>query len=100
MGKRPKKLKAGRKMVGWWFTIMSLFMGELFVYTWCRVQCVRTGYEITDVSEEHRRLLTIEQNLMIELTRLRSPERIERIARQKLGLVSPTPEQIIVVPLR
>lgn len=77
---------------------MSLFIVELFIYTWCRVQYVRTGYEITKASDHQRELVKIRQNLMIELARLKSPERIERIAKQQLGLITPTPEQIMVIP--
>lgn len=77
---------------------MSIFIGELFLYTWCRVQFVRTGYEITKASHDRQQLLKIQQNLVIELARLKSPERIESIARQHLGLITPAPEQIMVIP--
>lgn len=98
---RKRKLKPNflnRKITGLWFTIMILFIGELFIYTWYRVQSVQMGYEITKAYDDQRRLLAVRQNLMIELARLKSPERIERIARKQLGLTTPAPEQILVIP--
>jgi cell division protein FtsL len=42
--------------------------------------------------------LTVRQNLTIEMARLKSPDRIEKIAREQLGMQTPSPEQIIVIP--
>lgn len=85
-------------MTGVWLAIMILFIGELFFYTWCRVQCIQMGYDISEEVEEQRSLTSLHQNLKIELARLKSPARIEKIARQRLGLIAPSEEQIIVVP--
>ena len=85
-------------MVGVWLAIMILFIVELFFYTWCRVQYIQMGYDISEGADEQRTLVTLQQNLKIELARLKSPERIEKIARQQLGLIAPSEEQIIVVP--
>ncbi len=40
----------------------------------------------------------MQDNLKIELARLKSPQRIAKIAREQLGLVTPTPKQTIVIP--
>ncbi len=85
-------------MAAIWLTIMVLFIAELFFYTWCRVQYTQVGYDISDEADGQRSLLALQQNLKIELARLKSPERIEKIARQRLGLMTPTEEQIIIVP--
>ena len=81
-----------------WFFLMSIFIGELLFYTWCRVQCVRSGYEITIEKNHHRNLLTVQKNLKIERTRLKSPERVIKIAKEQLGLTIPSSEQIMVIP--
>ncbi len=78
--------------------LLVIFMAELLFYTWCRVQCVETGYKISQAKEHHRRLIALQKNLRVELANLKSPERIVRIARKKLGLVIPGPRQIIVIP--
>ncbi len=80
-----------------WVAFMVVFMAQLLVYTWCRVQYVQTGYEITEATEEQQRLMELHRKLQVEEARLRSPERIMRIARQR-GLVMPDSKQVVVIP--
>lgn len=81
-----------------WIFIMALFIAELLVYTWSRLQCIQIGYEMTAEGKLHAELLGVEKNLNIELARLKSPKRISQIARERLGLAPPSPEQIISIP--
>lgn len=96
----PRKRKsATRQRFTWvWIVCMGLFMVELFSYTWCRVQCTQIGYEISKAAADHKAALAIKNNLKIELARLKSPQRIARIARERLGLITPKPEQTIIIP--
>ena len=80
-----------------WVAFMVVFMAQLLVYTWCRVQYVRTGYEITEATEEQQRLMELHRKLQVEEARLRSPERIMRIAGQR-GLVMLDSKQVVVIP--
>ena len=68
------------------------------LYTWCRVQCVRMGYEIAREKNQQRDFLILQKNLKIERTRLKSPERIIKIAKEQLGLTIPSSEQVMVIP--
>jgi cell division protein FtsL len=81
-----------------WALFLMIFLGQLLFYTWCRVQCVRVGYEITQETEYYQRLRALQKALRIELARLKSPDRIARIAKYQLGLSPPRPEQVIAVP--
>ena len=81
------------KIVAFWILILLVFICQLLVYTWSRVQCVHIGYEISREMENHQKLIEIQNRLKIELARLRSPERISKIARSKLELVIPSPDQ-------
>ena len=74
-----------------------VFMAELLVYSWCRVQYMHIGYGIIEAGQEHQRLTAVLNELKIEQARLRSPERIRRIARER-GLVMPDPSQVVVMP--
>ena len=93
-GKNKRKLKT--PII--WIILMTVFIAELLFYTWCRVQCVRVGYEISGADRHHQDLLTLQSNLQVELARLKSPERIAKIAKNQLGLTTPTPEQVIIIP--
>jgi cell division protein FtsL len=95
--KRRRVSKGRHAMMAIWVALIVVFMAELLVYTWCRVQYVQTGYEITEATKEQQRLTELHRKLKIEEARLRSPERIMRIARQR-GLVMPESRQVVVVP--
>ncbi len=81
-----------------WLLLMFAFIAELLFYTWCRVQYVRVGYEIQEQTTRIRKLSAMQDNLKIELARLKSPQRIAKIARTQLGLVTPSPQQTIILP--
>ena len=77
---------------------MTIFLTELLFFTWCRVQTVGAGYEISRQDKRHQDLITLKSNLKVELARLKSPERIAKIAKNQLGLITPTREQMIIIP--
>lgn len=87
------------RTAGTWILLMTLFVMQLLVYTWCRVQCVRVGYEIARETDDYQKLMGIQNTLKIELERLRSPQRIAGIAQYQLGLVTPASQQIRMIAL-
>ncbi len=93
-----RKKKRNLKRISLWGLLMVVFIAELLFYTWSRVQCTQLGYEITRANETHQQRLRLQNNLKIELARLKSPARIAAYARERLGLRMPTPEQTIVLP--
>ncbi len=96
---KKKRVSKGRHsmMIILWIALMVFLMAELLVYTWCRVQYVRTGYEVTEATKEHQHLMELHRKLQVEEARLKSPERITRIAQER-GLVMPESKQIVVIP--
>lgn len=91
--------KRTEKKIPWvWVMVLALFIGELFFYTWCRVQCVQVGMVIAVERRKQGELKTLQNSLKIELARLKAPERISYIARKKLGLDMPEPSKTIMVP--
>ena len=98
MKKRSTNAKHGGTLVIAGIMVMMLVIGELFLYTWSRVQCISTGYEITKLKKEHRRHLAFQKNLKIEIAHLKSPKRITGVAAGQSGLKMPAPEQIISIP--
>jgi cell division protein FtsL len=83
------------KMTGMWIVLMLLFFCQLLVCAWSRVQVVRGGYEITRDKAEQRHLVADRATLKLELARLKSPQRIAKIAREHLGLVPPSQQQTV-----
>ncbi|MBF0226479.1 MAG: cell division protein FtsL [Desulfobacterales bacterium] len=80
-----------------WIFIIILFIGELFLYAWSRLNCIRLGYIIAKEKGQQERLLLVKNNLTIELERLKAPKRIAEIAKKNLGLNVPENRQIIII---
>jgi len=96
--KKTKKRSGSPGSIGFWVIFILILMGELLFYTWCRVQCTKTGYKIADEKKRNSDLSNLRENLKVELAGLKSPDRIGRIAREQLKLVMPEPGQIIIIP--
>jgi cell division protein FtsL len=58
---------------------------------------VQLGYKLSGAHHIHTQLLNDSKKLHLELARLKAPERVERIAIEKLGLTRPSKEQIVVL---
>jgi cell division protein FtsL len=98
-GNGNRKLRSPRvKRPGLWIAAIALVFMETLFYAWCRVQCVNTGYAIEQANGRRASLLAERSTLNIELARLKSPERIETIARARLGLTMPDSRQTMTLP--
>ncbi len=71
--------------------IISLF------FVWSRIQVIQLKYEISTLETTLRNGEQERRQLRLEVASLRNPSRIENIARTRLGLRLPTPDQIITV---
>jgi cell division protein FtsL len=80
-----------------WILVMMLFFVEALLYAWCRVQCTNVGYAIDTETLRHQELIKARNTMKIELARLKSPQRIETIARTRLGLTMPTSQQTVTL---
>jgi cell division protein FtsL len=77
--------------------IIALVMvaGALLFYSWVRSQIVNTGYESQQLFTEEKSLLRTQKSLILEEETLRSPERIDAIARNELKMTPLRPNQLI-----
>lgn len=73
-----------------------VFFSLLFV--WSRIEVVQIGYEISYANKVYQNVSRENQRLRVEVASLKSPSRIEEIAKNRLDLVHPTHEQIIIIP--
>lgn len=86
------------RMIAVSFVFMSVFIVAFFLKTWCGVQCIRTGYAITDAMNKQQDLINIQKNLKIELVHLQSEEVLMTLAKEKFGLTIPKTDQVIIIP--
>jgi len=79
--------------------LVSLFLclAGIAVYMWPRVQVVRLAYRM-QTSEQHlSELLHQRDQLRLEVTSLKDPQRIYRIATEQLGMSTPRQDQVVFV---
>ena len=91
----------GRKRGGPWFYLLCplpIFF-SLMAFAWPHLQAVRLGYDFQRLQVERSQLAQLKAELKVERAALRSPSRIEKVARRDLGMVDPSPDQLIWVRL-
>jgi len=79
--------------------LMSLFLclAGIAVYMWPRVQVVRLAYRLQTSEQRLSELLQQRDHLRLEVTSLKDPERIYRIATEQLGMSTPRHNQVVIV---
>ena len=98
MVRKTRRKNGDVTKTGIWIIFMAVFIAELFLYTWCRVNCIDVGYDISRETKKQNEFIALQNNLKIELASLKSPERISKIAKDQLGLNAPTKSQTITIP--
>jgi cell division protein FtsL len=84
------RLNALWQRVGAW----SLIAAGLLFYAWQHFECIQLRYQIEQMEAERAQASQLNQQLHLEVATLRSPGRVDAIARNTLGLTVPVPGQI------
>jgi cell division protein FtsL len=66
----------------------------LLSYAWQHFECIQVRYQIERLDTERARSADLNQQLQLEVATLRSPVRVDTIARNQLGLTVPVPGQV------
>ncbi len=74
-----------------------LLVGAVLFYVFQHIQVVRLGYEVERLRRERAALVEQGKVLTLEAAGLRAVKRVEEVARNELGMVTPAPGQVIVV---
>jgi len=69
----------------------------VFVFVWERVDVVRLGYQIERLKTQKVLLERERDQLQVKVSALSAPERIAKVATEKLGLVPPQQGQVFMV---
>ena len=73
---------------------LTAVAGLLMFHVHTQYQIVELGYEIAEVTHQHRRLLERNKKLAIEAAVVGRTERISSVARERYGLEPVRPEQV------
>lgn len=74
---------------------MVFIFGLLFALQ--HFQGLRLGYQIEQLKAQRSAMEEWNHQLCLEQASLADPQRIDRLARKKLGLASPEPQQVIAL---
>lgn len=96
---RPKRKKDSlllKLKVHIFFLILSLSIFSM-LYLYSGFQQTQVGYEISRLKKEEIRLQELNRKLRLEISVLRSPQRLEKIAKERFKLKHPSPKQVIII---
>lgn len=69
----------------------------LMFWTWQHFELVRHGYRLEELQKQQAAEEDVARHLRLEIETLRSPKRIETLARGRLNLVTPSREDAVVI---
>jgi cell division protein FtsL len=69
----------------------------LLSYAWQHFECIQIRYQIEQLDSDRAQATELNQQLHLEVATLRSPMRVDAIARNQLGLTVPVPGQVAPV---
>ena len=79
----------------WAFFLLLPITGSLIFHLWVRSQITDTGYKLQELSLLEESLTRTQEKLVFKEEKLQSPERIDFIARNRLGMTPLRPEQVL-----
>ncbi|NOX34415.1 MAG: cell division protein FtsL [Deltaproteobacteria bacterium] len=78
-----------------WIFIICLIFCELLIYTWVRTESTQAILRVSKAREMNIKTISYNKALSVERDRLKSGERITRIAKTRLNLSASTSNQTI-----
>lgn len=87
------------RQVEMWKTLglATLIVVAVMFWTWQHFELLRHGYRLEELQRAQSEEESTGRLLRLQIETLRSPKRIEALARGKLNLVTPTREDAIVI---
>ena len=92
------------RMVPWkqevksFLLIVTTLVFFTLLFVWSRLEVLQMGYVLSRGNQVYENLVKQNQCLRVEVASLKSPIRIEKLAKEKLGLINPTQGKIILIP--
>jgi cell division protein FtsL len=75
----------------------AIFLVGLFIYGWQHYRWIQYGYRIAEAQKKKEQLAEIGRQLRLERASLSNPQRIDAMARRDLGMVIPSPGQLVTL---
>lgn len=97
MSARYKKKKRIEFKFSTVIIVSLVLMTTALIYVWSHLNSTKLNYLIAEEISIRDNLIEENKRLKVEYATLRSPQRIEAIARDKLGMHYPEREQVIFI---
>ena len=75
----------------------ALVAAAMLLHAWVRTRVTEQGYRLSRLSAEYRDLAREHETLQIQAAELRSPQRIEELARTRLNMGPPAIDKVVVL---
>ncbi len=80
-----------------WIIIAAVLMAVALTYVWSHIHMTELEYQIARELSSREQITEEQTKLKVELATLKSPQRIETIARERLQMTYPEREQVIML---
>ena len=77
--------------------VAVISMVVVLIYVWSHIQMRELEYQVAEEMNVREQLLEEQKKLKLECATLKSPQRIEAIARDKLQMSYPEREQVVLL---
>lgn len=77
--------------------VLLLLTGVSLFHVWSRFRVVEYGLQITEAGRHLKEAQQENAQLRLEVASLKSPARIEGLAKGELGMALPTEQQVVVI---
>ena len=94
---RGASAPAGLRQVFAAMLACALLAAAALLQIWVRTRVTEQGYRLSRLSAERQHLVRDHERLQLAAARLGSAQRIEDLARARLGMGPPPPDRIIVL---
>jgi cell division protein FtsL len=82
------------KGTAWGFVFLGIL---LFLYVWQHMHVVKLGYEVETLRKQRQDLMNEHYYLKYRLNEVKSLSRVERVAREELGMITPRTGQVVIL---
>ncbi len=77
--------------------IIAIALSALLIYVWTRIRVVQHGYDVSRLTREAEDMVGQKSRLESEIAALKSPKRLESVARDSFGMRLPKGEEIVII---
>jgi cell division protein FtsL len=93
-----REVDSARQRELWRSVGIGVFLVIVLLFSaWQHFELLQNGYRIEQMQQDRARELEVNRHLRLEIATLKAPRRIEQIARDQLGMVTPPVSETIVI---